>query len=52
VRDLDVLNKDDDLSGNSKKKEEKFSVQRLFSVTNFLAITAFRSPLRRGRSNI
>lgn len=45
---MDVLNKDDDLSGNSKKKEEKFSVQRFFSVSNFLVIITFRGSLRWG----
>ena len=35
------------LGWNRKKKEETFSVQRLFSVSNFLIIIAFRSFLER-----
>ena len=47
---MDVLNKGDDLGGNSKKKEEEFSMQRLFSVSNFLVIITFRSSLRWGEA--
>lgn len=43
-----MLNQDGDLGGDRKKKEETFSVQGLFLVSNFLKVIAFRSSLGSG----